>query len=177
MIQPTLTTERLTLRPFCLSDAKIVQLLAGDKAIADTTLNVPHPYKDGLAERWIETHAPKYRSGELVNFAVVDSLSDDLMGTVGITIYPQLKRADLGYWFGVRFWGQGYCTEASKSLIDFTFKTLGLHRITAYHLARNPASGRVMEKIGMTKEGVLREHTIKWDKREDLVAYGILASD
>ena len=177
MIQPTLTTERLTLRPFCLSDAKDVQRLAGDRAVADTTLNVPHPYEDGLAEGWIKTHAPKYKSGELANFAVVESLSDDLMGVVGITISAQLKRADLGYWFGVPFWGQGYCTEASRCLVDFAFNTLDLYRITASHLARNPASGRVMEKIGMTKEGVLREHTCKWGKREDLVTYGILASD
>lgn len=177
MNQPTLTTKRLTLRPFCLSDAKDIKRLAGDKSIADTTLNIPHPYEDGMAEEWIETHASKYKTGELVAFAVVESSSGNLLGTVGITISPQFNRADLGYWFGVPFWGKGYCTEASSCLIGFAFNVLDLHRITAYHLARNPASGRVMEKIGMTKEGVLREHTQKWGKYEDLIAYGILATD
>lgn len=177
MNQPILTTERLTLRPFYLSDAKDVERLAGDISIADTTLNVPHPYEDGMAEGWIQTHASKYKSGELAAFAVVDNFRGNLLGTVGLTISPQFNRADLGYWIGVPFWGKGYCTEASRCLIDFAFNVLNLHRVTAYHLARNPASGRVMEKIGMTKEGVMREHTRKWGKYEDLVAYGILASD
>lgn len=177
MKQPTLTTERLTLRPFILSDAKEVQRLAGNRSIADTTLNVPHPYEDGIAEGWIKTHTPKYRSGELASFAIVEQSSDNLLGAVGITISQQFHRADLGYWIGVPYWGQGFCTEASKRIVDFAFSALGLHRVTAYHLARNPASGRVMEKIGMTNEGLLREHTYRWGKHEDLVAYGILATD
>ena len=177
MDQPILTTERLTLRPFSLSDAKEVQRLAGDRAIADTTLNVPHPYEDGMAEGWIQTHAPKYLLGELVAFAVVEQSSGALVGAVGISISKQFNRGELGYWIGVPYWGQGFCTEASKCLVNFAFSKLGLHRVTAYHLARNPASGRVMEKIGMRKEGLLREHNYRWGKHEDLVAYGILATD
>jgi hypothetical protein len=55
---PRLGTERLLLRPFALSDAADVLRLAGDRAIADTTLNIPHPYEAGMAEEWIATHAP-----------------------------------------------------------------------------------------------------------------------
>ena len=177
MKQPTLETERLVLRPFVISDAQEVQRLAGDRSIADTTLHVPHPYGDGVAEEWISTHSSKYTSGDLATFAVIQRSDDCLVGTVGITISQAFKRADLGYWIGVPYWGQGYCTEASKCLVDFAFNTLKLHRITAYHLVRNPASGRVMQKLGMTKEGVLREHTCRWGKYEDLVMYGILSSD
>lgn len=177
MNQPTLTTKRLILRPFCVTDAEDVQRLAGEKAIADTTLSLPYPYKDGIAEGWIKSHAPKYKAGELVSFAVIESLSGNFVGTVSIGISLQFNRAELGYWFGVPFWNQGYCTEASSCLIDFAFNTLDIHRIVAYHLSRNPASGRVMEKIGMTKEGVLRDHIRKWGKYEDIVTYGILATD
>ena len=177
MNQPTLNTQRLILRPFKLSDAKEVKRLAGDRAIADTTLHVPHPYEDGIAEGWINTHAPKYASGDLAVFAIILRSDNTLVGAVGITISQPSNRADLGYWIGVPYWNQGYCTEASKCLIDFAFNTMNLHRVTAYHLARNPASGRVMQKLGMIQEGLLRDHTYRWGKHEDLIAYGLLSSD
>ena len=62
--RPTLHTQRLILRPFEIADARDVQRLAGDRAIADTTLNIPHPYEDGMAEQWIATHQPQFEAGE-----------------------------------------------------------------------------------------------------------------
>ncbi|MGJ8672303.1 GNAT family N-acetyltransferase [Rubritalea sp.] len=177
MNQPTLTTERLLLRPFRASDAKDVQSLAGDRAIADTTLHVPHPYEYGVAEAWIDTHAPGFSSGDVITFAITRRSDACLLGAVGVTINKASSRADLGYWIGFPYWNNGYCTEASESLIDYSFETLKINKITAYHLARNPASGRVMQKLGMLKEGLLREHSSRWGKFEDLVAYGILYSD
>ena len=67
--QPTLETERLILRPFRLDDAKRVQLLAGRREIASTTLNVPHPYEDGMAEQWISTHESVFQAGRGVPFS------------------------------------------------------------------------------------------------------------
>ncbi len=101
---PEIKTERLLLRPFELSDADDIQRLAGDKAIADTTLNIPHPYEDGMAEEWIATHRPKFEAGELVNFAIVSKASNELMGAIGLIIVPQFERAELGYWIGKPFW-------------------------------------------------------------------------
>lgn len=177
MKQPTLTTERLILRPFRLSDASAVQKLAGDRAIADTTLNVPHPYEDGVAEGWIQTHASKFASGELATFAITLRSDESLVGTVGITISKPFRRGELGYWIGTPYWSRGYCTEAAECLVGFAFGHLELHKIVAHHLTRNPASGRVMEKIGMTKEGVLRDHTFRWGQFEDLAAYGLLSNE
>ena len=154
-----------------------VQRLAGDSAIADTTSNVPHPYEDGLAERWIQSHAPKYESGELATFAVIRNSDEVLIGTVGLTLTKQFRRGELGYWVGTPFWNQGYCTEAAESIIRFAFSTLNLHKIEAYHLASNPASGRVLQKLGMTKEGLLRDHASRSGQFEDLVVYGLLATD
>jgi RimJ/RimL family protein N-acetyltransferase len=68
---PTLTTPRLNLRPFSLADAPDVQRLAGSREVASTTLNIPHPYADGMAEPWIATHQEQYERGACVTFAIV----------------------------------------------------------------------------------------------------------
>jgi len=89
-------------------------------------------------------------------------------------IKPEHRRAELGYWIAVHNWNRGYATEASKRLIDFAFEVLGLHRIEARHFLRNPASGKVMKKLGMTPEGIERDWAFKWDRFETLAVYSIL---
>ena len=174
---PTLETKRLILRPFAPSDAKDVQRLAGDRAVADTTLNIPHPYLDGMAEQWISTHQPKFEAGELANFAITLGGSKELVGAIGLVIVRRFDRAELGYWIGKPYWNRGFCTEAGQSLLAYGFGVLNLNRIHASHIARNPASGRVMQKLGMSQEGLCRQHVKKWDRYEDLVLYGILKSE
>jgi RimJ/RimL family protein N-acetyltransferase len=175
--RPTLETERLKLRPFEVSDAKDVQRLAGNRAIADTTLNIPHPYEDGMAEEWIETHQPKFEAGKLCNFAVTLRSTGELIGAIGLAIRQRFGHAELGYWIGKPYWNKGYCTEAGRAVLEYGFTVLGLHRIYASYLTRNPSSGRIMEKLGMKREGLLRQHVQKWGKFEDLVMYGILKNE
>ena len=176
--QPTIETERLVLRPFAMEDAADVQRLAGDPAIADTTLNIPHPYPDGAAESWINTHQERWQSGLGVICAITLRSTGELVGAISVLgISQQNSHGEMGYWIGKPYWGNGYCTEAARALIRFSFETMGLHRVFAHHLARNPASGRVMAKAGMRYEGTLREHTRKTDIFEDLPVYGILAGE
>jgi RimJ/RimL family protein N-acetyltransferase len=80
----------------------------------------------------------------------------------------------LGYWLGVQFWGHGYATEAANEMVRYGFDTLALHRIFASHFKHNPASGRILTKIGMKHEGCQREHLRKWDQFVDSELYGIL---
>ena len=177
MTQPTLETLRLKLRPFSLSDARDVMRLAGDRDIADTTLNIPHPYADGMAESWIETHKSGYETDSSVTFAVVLRDGACLVGAIGLTIDRRFNKAELGYWTGRPYWNKGYATEAAKAVVEFGFSDLRLNRIYARHLARNPSSGRVMEKIGMQEEGIARQDLMKWEEYEDMVLYGILLED
>jgi RimJ/RimL family protein N-acetyltransferase len=172
--RPTLNTERLVLRPFTLADAADVQRLAGDRAIASTTLNIPYPYEDGMAEEWIGTHQERFESGNLISFAIVRAQDDTLLGAIGLFIEQQHRHAELGYWVGKPYWSNGYCTEAARTVVDYGFQILDLNRICARHLARNPASGRVMVKVGMSYEGCMRQHVLKWDVFEDVKFYGIL---
>lgn len=175
--QPELRTKRLLLRPFTLADASDVQRLAGAAEVADTTLNVPYPYADGMAEAWMAGHAEQflYRTG--VIYAITRHEEPGVCGCVSLGITSPHSRAELGYWLGVPFWGLGYATEAAAALVDYGFRGLGLHRITASHFARNPASGRVLQKVGMTREGLLRAHVLKDGAYEDLVVYGMVRGD
>jgi RimJ/RimL family protein N-acetyltransferase len=99
------------------------------------------------------------------------------VGAVGLTIVKVHAFAELGYWVAVPYWNRGYCTEAARAVVTFGFDVLGLHRIQARHLTRNPPSGRVMQKIGMRQEGVHRDAIRKWDCFENVAFYGILACE
>ncbi|MBW7932803.1 MAG: GNAT family N-acetyltransferase [Gemmatimonadaceae bacterium] len=175
--QPTLTTQRLILRPFTLDDAPAVQRLAGERAVAETTLTVPHPYPDGAAELWIQAHAPKFAEGSEVVFAITSRDDGSLVGAVGLALVPDHAHAELGYWIAVPHWGHGYATEAARAVVDYGFRTLHLHRIQARHFVRNAASGRVMQKLGMRPEGVQRHALRKWGTFEDIALYAILDTD
>lgn len=171
--QPSLETARLILRPFQYTDGADVERLAGDRAIADTTKHIPHPYPEGAAAVWIATHADLWAAGTGAPFAIVERATEALIGGIGLVIHNASRSAEMGYWIGVPYWNKGYASEAARALLAFGFG-LGLHRIHAHHLARNPASGRVMQKIGMTFEGTLREASLKWEKFEDLAVWSIL---
>lgn len=177
MKQPHLETERLVLRPFTLDDAPTVQQLAGDPAIADTTLNIPHPYADGMAEAWIKEHPETFAKGVGVTYAITRRQDGSLLGAISLRINQRHHRAEMGYWLGKPYWGQGYTTEAARALLAYGFTELELNKIYATYLKRNPASGRVMEKAGLTYEGVLRQHVRNGEQYEDLVSYGILRSE
>jgi ribosomal-protein-alanine N-acetyltransferase len=172
--QPTLITERLTLRPFIPDDAFDIERFAGMREIADTTLSIPHPYPHGAAAEWVLTHAPEWEKGSTATFAIVETKTGRLVGVTSLMINREHKRAELGYWIALDRWNQGYATESNQRLIDFGFEDLGLHRIEARHFLRNPASGRVMQKLGMQKEGVERDWAVKGDRYESLVVYSIL---
>ena len=174
---PTLETERLVLRPFSLDDAPAVQRLAGDRAIAATTLAIPHPYVDGMAQDWISKHQTYFDQGKGITFAISRKRDGSLLGAMSLMRLEAGHQAELGYWIGRLYWDQGYCTEAGEAVLLYAFAELGLVRVHCHHFARNPASGRVMRKLGMQHEGTRRRHVKKWGKFEDVELYGILQED
>lgn len=175
--QPTIETRRLILRPFTLNDAADVQRLAGARAIAATTLLIPHPYEDGMAEEWIKTHSEAFNEETGVHFAIALRETEELCGCIGLGIDVANNNAEMGYWIGKSYWGRGYCTEAARAVLRYGFEVIGLHRIHSAHFPHNPASGRVMQKIGMIYEGCHRQHILKWGRFEDMELYGILKSE
>ena len=175
--QPTLETARLILRPFTLADAPDVQRHVSDRDIAAMTLSIPHPYPEDGAEQWIGSLPARYDDGLFAGFAIIDRESSALAGSISLTPEPAHGRAELGYWIAKQFWGRGYATEASRAIIAFGFESLGLNKIHAAVFIKNPASDRVIRKVGMKWEGRLREHDLKWGVYEDIDVYGMLRAE
>ncbi len=148
---PTLHTERLILRSFTPEDAADVQKLANDPDMASTTDEIEYPYEDGKAEEWIQWCQKCFANGERVNFAVTLRTDGTLIGKVSLLFLVHLARksAELGYWIGKSYWNCGYATEAAKAVVAYGFREHDVDLIYAYYFKRNPASGRVLEKIGM----------------------------
>ena len=176
--QPTLKTQRLILRPYTLDDAPELQRLIGERDVAATLMIVPHPYEDGMAEEWIGKRQDLFDKGEIVNFAVTHRKDGYLIGGIGFhAIEREAERAEIGYWIAKPYWGNGYATEAARAVVKFGFEVMKLNRIHAAHFSNNPASGRIMRKIGMKYEGCRRQHEKKWGELLDWECYGILRNE
>lgn len=175
--QLLIRTARLVLRRFKLTDASEIQRLAGDSSVASMMLNMPNPYENGAVTRWIINQKEDLKLGLAVNFAIVHRNNNCLMGAIGLAIHKDFERAMLTYWLGKPYWGCGYCTEAAQAVLRYGFEDLELNRIYGHHFKRNPASGRVMQKIGMSYEGCQRQHVKKWGAFQDVETYGILRED
>ena len=173
---PTVKTERLVLRPLARGDAAAVRALGDERRVAEMTL-LPHPFGEEDTQRWIEKRMEWAAKGRSRPFSMLLGTDGTLVGQAGLVIDHENEKAGLYYWLGVAYWGRGYATEAVRELIRHAFEDLHLGRVYADHFARNPASGRVLEKVGMRCEGRLRRDFKKWDRFEDMVLYGILAEE
>lgn len=126
MEQPTTSSDRLILRPFTLADAPDTHRMVADRDIASTTLLIPHPYEDGMAEEWIGTHQSQFEWGEQIIFAIVLRADGSLLGNITLRINQSDEHGELGYWIGKPYWNMGYATEATQAVIRYGFEVLGL---------------------------------------------------
>jgi RimJ/RimL family protein N-acetyltransferase len=103
----------------------------------------------------------------------------EAVGGIGLTLKNDVERcsAEIGYWLGEAVWGRGIATAAVQALTDYGFKAFGLTRIFAVPFANNPASMRVLEKVGYVREGVMRRSAIKGGVVLDQVLYAITDQD
>jgi len=166
-------TERLRLRPVSESDIPELVPLIGAREVAATTLRIPHPYEERHAREFLASVA---KEGEL-RLAITLRSDGRLCGGIGLHPDPEHKRAELGYWIGVSYWGNGYATEAAGAVVRYGFEHLKLNRIFAHHFLHNPASGKVLRKIGMRYEGRMHQHVFKWGQFVDLELHAILREE
>jgi RimJ/RimL family protein N-acetyltransferase len=168
-----LETQRLVLGQWSESDIPELVPLIGTPEVAATTLRIPHPYREEHAREFLSSIA---KENEL-RLSVRLRSDGRLCGGVGLHPNSAHQHAELGYWFGVPFWGNGYATEAAQAVVRYGFEHIKLHRIFASHFDGNLASTRVLQKLGMQREGCMRQHILKWGKFIDLQIYAILREE
>jgi len=145
----SLSGDKLTPRPFTLDDAPRVQEHVSNWNVASMVARIPHPYPDGAAEEWIAGHNERRTAGDSWPFAI-ETKKAGLVGTIGLS-KTESGSMEIGYWIGEPYWGQGIASEAARVLIEFAFDILGLDHITSGHFKENPASGRILTKVGFQK--------------------------
>src|SRR5262249_7026610 len=147
--------------------------LIGAREVAENTLRIDHPYEEKHAREYL---AIPLRENEL---RLIIRLRGDgrLCGAIGLHPDNHHRRAELGYWIGVPFWGNGYATEAGRAVVQYGFERLNFNRIFAAHFAGNDSSGKVLRNLGMRYEGCMRQAILKWGRFMDLERYAILRED
>jgi [ribosomal protein S5]-alanine N-acetyltransferase len=169
----TLETARLKLRPYRETDIPELLPLIGTREVAATTLRIAHPYTEQDARDFL---AHTQEPGKI--WLAITLRSDGRqIGGAGLRVEDQHQHAELGYWLGAAYWGQGYATEAAREMMRYGFEELRLHRIFASHFKHNAVSGRILTKLEMRHEGCQREHLRKWDQFVDSELYGILRQE
>ena len=142
-----LETERLTLRKPTLADVKAIADLANDRRIALMTRRLPHPYTPDDAVHFVKAIAG---TGETV-FLIENNHTP--VGVAGVD-WSEPDAPELGYWFGVAHWGQGFATEAARAVIDYTFEEFDVDQMISGARVVNPKSRNVLEKCGFQWSGV-----------------------
>ena len=174
---PDLETEDLILRKPRIRDAKDIYSYASDPEVARYVLWEPHRSVSETAS-FIRDLRARIRAGCPSSWAVVLRETGTVIGTVGFVWYSaENNAAELGYSFSREYWNHGYATQALRAVIDAVFSSLPLNRLEAQHDVRNPASGRVMQKCGLTQEGILRGRILNKGEYVDTALYSILRSD
>lgn len=169
--RPALETDRLVLRPPRLSDARDLYAYASDPAVSRYVLWDRH-LSVGDARRFLSGLMLENSRGDGMTVCCVLKSEGRVVGTAGFCpIDRENSRAEVGYSFARRVWGQGIATEALRCLMDYGFDVMKLHRIEGMCDLRNPASARVMEKCGMVREGVLRERFLNKGEFVDVAIY------
>ncbi len=172
LLPEVIDTDRLRLRPWVLADVDDVLAYAADPEWSRYLRMLPSPYDRVHAEEFIARQLLLTRVTH-PSWAIV--LGDRAVGGVNLRFQFEDRLAEIGYSLARSEWNNGLMTEAARAVVDAAFTThADLNRIRAMADVRNTASQRVMEKLGMVREGVLRENRVERGEVMDEVWYGVL---
>ena len=163
--------DGITLTEFRPTDIDGCVRHLNDEAIYRVTLRIPFPYGRNHAQDWLAIVDRKTRdAGRTVDFAIRGA-DGELIGGIGFDAVKLSHKAEIGYWLGRPFWGQGLMTDIVRVATRFGIESLGLVRIEAIIFQGNDASCRVAEKNGYVLEGTMRKSTRKDGRFIDTLLY------
>ena len=174
---PRLETPRLILRRLEMRDAPDLFDYSRDPQVAkhvlwDAQTSVSE------ARAYVRYMLRRYRAGEPSSWGIEEKETGRVVGTIGYMWYQRDNNAcEVGYSLARRRWNRGYMTEALAEVLRFSFEELGVHRVEAQHEVENAASGAVMRKCGMRKEGTLRGRLYNKGRYVDVDLYAMLRED
>lgn len=161
-------------------DSDLQQLVAAcqDPEISRWT-RVPYPYGPSDARAYLLQRHDALHAGIAAPFAIVSAADrDQLLGSISLLRFSwEHARAEVGYWLALEARGRGHVTRAVRLITDWGFRQLRLERIDLLAASENPASQRVAERCGFTREAVLRSYLRGRDGRQDMVMFGLLARE
>lgn len=173
----TIHTERLTLRKFTVDDwAAMFENWASDEKVTRYLTWRPHESPEAT-KQLLELWCAAYENPNTYNWVI--EYEGTPVGNISVVrLSEKCEYAELGYCMGYAYWNKGFMSEAAKAVIDFLFSEVGLHRVEISHAVKNPASGRVARKCGLTFEGTKRECFKTWaGEFLDISYYGIVRSE
>ncbi len=176
VILAALTTDRLILRAFEAGDAARLIEVANQPEIRDGTISVP-PFDAVAARAWLAERA--VAGGERASWAIARREAPErLVGYIGLHAIDAVHReAELSFWIDAAEQGLGLAFEAATEIIAYAFQQLGLNRLCAFHMVRNAASARLLQRLGFQREGLLRERVWKNGRFEDVFLLSRLVLD
>ena len=174
---PDLVTPRLRLRRLTMRDAQDIYRYSRDPDVARHVLWEAHR-SIGDSRAYLRYMLRRYRSHEPASWGIEWAETGRIIGTIGFMwIQQENSAAEVGYSLAKEFWNRGIMTEALNAVLRYGFDTLNLNRIEAQHEVTNPASGAVMRKCHMLREGTLRSRLFNKGRYVDVDLYAILRKD
>lgn len=173
-----LETNRLILRPFINEDAEsMFKNWASDDEVTKF-MNWATQHKIEETENTIKSWMSRYVNESFYNWALEDKLTSQNIGFISVVSCDDtVKKAELGFGIGKKWWHKGIMAEALGAVIKYLFGEVGVNRIQACHDTNNPNSGRVMQKCGMKYEGTMRKADINNTGICDISYYAIIAEE
>jgi len=175
---PMIETKRLILRKIEMNDARrMFDYIFSDHRVMDNLIKGPHKEISETIDRLTEI-TNHYVNENFCYWGIEMKESGELIGTIDLyNIDNGTENCEVGYNIGFNWWNQGYGSEALHAIIEFAFRFMNIHKISATHNIDNPASGRIMLKVGMKREGIIRHMIRKNNQYKDCGIYGILQQE